>query len=160
MVLSCCIDLLKTGMWTDTLTVQGVIEACQTLEMLTPVKHSGQGDRWSPQDGSSVVKTWHMKRMHSTVSKGPKRWHRNDGAQSTDHERRPWVGTYRGRKAWPVVRNGRTSFSSKGVQLCWNNQAALGKETVIHSTKSSHKRKERQQNPCTTWSKLNFFFVH
>lgn len=37
----------------------------------------------------------------------------------------------------------------KGFSSARTNQAALGKETVIHSTESSHKRKERQQNPRT-----------
>lgn len=65
------------------------------------------------------------------------------------------LGQWREMKGHPSLVKG---FSSAGT-----NQAALGKQTVIHSTESSHKRKERQQNPMhrvTTWLKLNIIFVH
>lgn len=63
------------------------------------------------------------------------------------------LGQWREMEGHPLLAEG---FSSAGT-----NQAALGKETVIHSTESSQERKERQQTHAQSHYlvKAEYFFL-
>lgn len=52
-------------------------------------------------------------------------------------------------EAWSVERNGRTSFSSKRVQFCWNQPGSSGKGDCNSQHRIQPQKERETANPCT-----------